>query len=355
LKTEIFVAFARILKYAAMCSIVAGAAGFSHQSLAQTSVNSPTLDAIKQRGQVVCGVDTGMPGYAFQDSAGTWQGLDVSLCRAVASAVLGDPTKVKFVGATSQVRFTLLKSNQIDLLVRDTTLTFVRNNQLALNEPVINFYTGEVFMVRKNLNVHHVNELNGATICVLTGTTLEHDIADYSRANNIKINTLLFDRPEQAFAAAEAGRCDGYTDDGGSTAAARSSMKVPSDWVILPEVISREPLGVYVREGDPVWANIVKWTHYAMLEGEVLGMTQANIDEMKAKATDPVARKFLGLEGGFGQMFGLDDAWSYRVIKQVGNYGEVYDKYFGPKALDLPRGLNNLWDHGGLQYPLPWQ
>jgi general L-amino acid transport system substrate-binding protein len=346
--------FKRALKYAAVLGVVGGVVGFSQQSMAQTTT-SPTLSAVKQRGELVCGVDTGLAGYAFQDSSGHWQGLDVSLCRGVAAAVLGDASKVRFVGATSQDRFTLLQSGQIDLLVRDTTETFVRNNSLHLAEPVTNFYTGQMFLVRKNLGVQHVNQLNGATICLLTGTTLEHDIADYSRVNHITINTLLFDRPEQAFAAMQAGRCDGYTDDGGSVAAARSSLAKPSDWVILPEVITTEPLGAFVRDGDPDWTNIVKWTHYAMLEGEVLGMTEENIDQMKAKATDPVSRRFLGLDGGFGEMLGLDDAWSYRVIKQVGNYGEVYDKYFGPKALGLPRGQNNLWLNGGLQYPLPWE
>jgi general L-amino acid transport system substrate-binding protein len=304
---------------------------------------------------LVCGVDTGIPGYAFQDTSGHWNGLDVSLCRGVASAVLGDASKVRFVGATSQDRFTLLQSGQVDVLVRDTTQTFVRNNSLHLAEPVANFYTGEMFLVRKSTSVQHVSQLDGATICLLTGTTLEHDIADYSRSHHITINTLLFDRPEQVYAAMQAGRCDGYTDDGGSVAAARSALAKPSDWVILPEVITREPLGAFVREGDPDWANIVKWTQYAMLEGEVLGMTQANIDQMKAQATSPEARRFLGLDGGFGAMLGLDNAWSYRVIKQVGNYGEVYEKYFGPKALDLPRGENNLWLNGGLQYPLPWE
>jgi general L-amino acid transport system substrate-binding protein len=347
-------AFRRALKYAAAIGVVSSVFGFVQQSMAQT-VTSPTLNAVKQRGELVCGVDTGIPGYAFEDSSGHWQGLDVSLCRGVAAAVLGDANKVRFVGATASDRFTLLQSGQVDLLVRDSTYTFTRNNGLHLTEPVVNFYTGLMVMVRKNLGVQHAYQLDGATICVETGTTNEHDIANYSRAHHITINTLLFDRPEQAFAAMQAGRCDGYTDDGGSVAAARSSLGKPSDWVILPDIITAEPLGPYVREGDPDWANIVKWTHYAMLEGEVLGMTEANIDQMKSTATDPFARRLLGLDDGFGEMLGLDNDWSYRVIKQVGNYGEVYDKYFGPKALGLPRGENNLWTQGGLQYPTPWE
>ena len=318
-------------------------------------VRSPTIDAIKQRGQLVCGVDSGIPGYAFQDSAGKWQGLDVALCRALADAVLGDPDKVKYVGLTSQVRFTVLKGGEIDVLIRDSEHTFVRNTQLGLAEPVVNFYTGQGFMVRKSLNVSKVKELDGATICVETGTTLEKNIADFNQVAHVKIGTLLFERPEQAFAAAEAGRCDGYTDDAGSVAAARSSMKKPDDWTILGETISRSVLGPYTREGDENWTKLVKWTHYAMLEGEVLGLTRANVEAAKkAPGEDPSLRKFLGVEGGFGKMLGVDDDWSFRVIRDVGNYGEVYDTYFGPKGLGLPRGMNNLWTNGGLQIPPPW-
>jgi general L-amino acid transport system substrate-binding protein len=324
-------------------------------AFAQGDPKSPTLEAVKQRGQLICGVDTGIPGFAFQDAAGTWQGLDVAYCRAIAAAALGDPAKVKYVGTTAKVRFSVLQSGEIDVLIRDSTLTLTRNTQLGLSTGAINFFTGEAFMVRKALNVAHVKELNGATICVLTGTTLELNIADYGRANNIKINTLLFEKPEEAFAAAEAGRCDGYTDDGGSVAAARSAMKDAADWVILPELISREFLGSYVRQGDERWSILVKWVHYAMLEGEVLGLTSANVDDIRKQTTDPETRAFLGLEGNFGKFLGLDNDWAYRIIKTVGTYGEVYDTYFGPKALALPRGWNELYTHGGLQYPLPWR
>ncbi len=318
-------------------------------------VHSPTLDAVKQRGQLVCGVDTGIPGYAFQDSGGVWQGLDVSFCRAIADAVLGSPDKVKFIGMTSQARFTVLKSGEIDVLIRDSEHTFVRNTQLGLAEPVVNFYTGQGFMVKKSLNVAKVKDLDGATICLETGSTLEKNIADFNTINHVKIATLLFERPEQAFAAAEAGRCDGYTDDAGSVAAARSSMKKPEDWTILAETISRSLLGPYTRQGDEPWTNLVKWTHYAMLEGEVLGLTRANVEAAKkAPGEDPSQRKFLGAEGGFGKMLGVDDDWSFRIIRDVGNYGEVYEQYFGPKGLGLPRGMNNLWSSGGLQIPPPW-
>lgn len=330
--------------------LLAGAADLH----AQTGKTSPTLEAVKKRGQLVCGIDTGIPGYAFQDSTGKWKGLDIALCRAVATAVLGDADKVKYVGLTSKVRFTVLASGEIDVLIRDSEVTLARNGNLGLGEPVVNFYTGQTFMVRKSLNVAHTKDLDGATICLETGTTLEVNIADFNRAQNIKIKTLLFERPEEAFAAVEAGRCDGYTDDGGSVAAARSTMKVPGDWVFLPETIGREPLGPYVRGGDDGWFNVIKWSHFAMLEGEVLGLTRDNIDAKKTGATDPELRKFLGLEGGLGKMLGLDDEWSYRIVKTVGNYGEVYDETFGAKGLGLQRGMNNLWTNGGLHMPFPW-
>jgi general L-amino acid transport system substrate-binding protein len=337
------------------CAAIAGLLVLSGPVQAQPEVTSPTLDAIKKRGELICGIDTGIPGFAFQDAAGKWQGLDVAYCRAIATAVLGDSEKVKYVGTTSKVRFSVLQSGEIDVLIRDSTHTLTRNTQLGLATGAINFFTGESFMVKKSLNVAHVKELNGATICVLTGTTLELNIADYGRANNIKINTLLFEKPEEAFAAAEAGRCDGYTDDGGSVAAARSSMKKPDDWVILPELISREFLGSYTRQGDERWNILVRWIHYAMLEGEVLGITKANVDEIKASTKDPETRGFLGLENDYGKFLGVDNDWAYRIMKTVGNYGENYDTYFGPKALALPRGWNELYKNGGLQAPLPWR
>jgi len=341
-------------KLATCGAAVAGVIGFAGASWAQTEVKSATLDAVKKRDQVICGIDTGIPGYAYQDSAGKWQGLDVALCRALAAATLGDPEKVKYIGTTSKERFSVLQSGEIDLLVRDSELTLTRDSRLGLMEITPTFYTGQVIMARKSLNIAHVKELNGATICLLTGTTLETNIADYNTANNIKIGTLLFDRPEEAFAAAEAGRCDGYTDDGGSVAAARSTMKKPDDWVFLPEVLSRQPLGPHTRQGDDRWTNIVKWTHFAMLEAEELGITKANVDDMKKSSSDPQLKKFLGLEGDLGKGLGLDNDFAYKVVKAVGNYGEVYEATFGSKGLGLPRGLNNLYRNGGLMYPYSW-
>jgi general L-amino acid transport system substrate-binding protein len=341
-------------KFDICCIIVAGMICCASASWAQTDVKSPTLDVVKKRGQLACGIDTGIPGYAYQDAAGKWQGLDVSLCRAVAAATLGDPEKVKYLPLTAKVRFSVLQSGEIDLLVRDSELTLARDSQLGLFEVTPTFYTGQVIMVRKSLGVGHVKELNGATICMETGTTLETNIADYNRANNIKINTLLFEKPEEAFAAVEAGRCDGYTDDGGSVAAARSTMKKPDDWLFLPETLSRQPLGPHTRQGDDRWTNIIKWTHFAMLEAEVLGITKVNIDEMKKASTDPQVRKFLGLEGDLGKALGIDNDFAYKVVKSEGNYGEVYEATFGSKGLGLPRGLNNLYLNGGLMYPYSW-
>jgi general L-amino acid transport system substrate-binding protein len=323
---------------------------------AQNELKSPTMDAIKKRGELICGIDTGIPGYAFQDSKGEWQGLDVAYCRAIADALLGSPSKVKYIGLTSKVRFSVLASGEIDVLIRDSELTFVRNTQLDLDEPTFNFYTAQTFMVRKSLNVAHAKDLNGATICLLTGTTLETNIADYNRANNIKINTLLFDKPEEAFAAADAGRCDGYTDDGGSVAAARSTMKKPDDWMFIPETIGGlQPLGPFTRLGDQGWSRLVKWVQNAMIEGELLGITKANVDQIKQSTKDPEARRYLGLEGDFGKLLGVDNDWAYRIAKNIGNYGEVYEAYFGEKGLGLPRGMNNVYLKGGLFMTASWK
>ena len=333
---------------------VAGLALTAPPARAQT-VHSPTLDAIKKRGELICGIDTGIPGYAYQNAAGEWLGLDVAYCRAIADAVLGSPTKVKFIGTTAKVRFSVLQSGEIDVLIRDSEQSFSRNTQLALDEPATNFFTAQTFMVKKSLNVAHLKDLNGATICLLTGTTLETNIADYNRANNIKVNTLLFDKPEEAFAAADAGRCDGYTDDGGSVAAARSTMKAPGDWIFLPETIGGlEPLGSLTRQDDPAWTRLVKWVHYAMLEAEVLGITKANAAQMGKDPTDPDIRRYFGLEGDFGKLLGVDNGWSARIVTDIGNYGEAYDASFGSGGLGLPRGMNNLYSKGGLQTLPTW-
>ena len=332
------------------------ALGSAGSADAQNELKSPTMEAIKKRDQLICGVDTGIPGYAYQDSKGDWQGLDVAYCRAIADALLGSPAKVKFIGLTSKVRFSVLQSGEIDVLIRDSEETFVRNTQLGLDEPAYNFYTAQTFMVRKSLNVAHAKELNGATICLLTGTTLETNIADYNRANGIKINTLLFDKPEEAFAAADAGRCDGYTDDGGSVAAARSTMKKPDDWMFVPETIGGlQPLGSFTRLGDQTWSRLVKWVQYAMIEGEVLGLTRSNVNQTRQSTKDPETRRYLGLEGDFGRLLGVDNDWAFRITKDIGNYGELYEATFGEEGLKLPRGMNNLYSKGGLFMTPSWK
>ena len=332
-----------------------GLLGLARTGRAQSATKSPTLDAIRKRGQLIAGVDTGIPGYAFQDSAGNWKGLDVSYRRAIAAAVLGDAQKVKYIGCTSQVRFSVLQSGEIDVLIRNSEHTLLRNSQLRLAEPAVNFYTGQAFMVSKNLKVGHVKELNGATIGLLTGTTLETNIANYNRANGIKINTLLFDRPEEIYAAAQAGRCDGYTDDGGSVAAARSAMKTPADWLILPETISRQPLGSFTRFGDDPWTSIVRWTHNAMLEAEVLGITKANIDQVKQTTTDPQTKQFLGLEGGLGK--GARPRRRVRLSHRQ-ERGQLWRGLRGVFRLQgvsaWPAGSITSISHGGLQYPASW-
>lgn len=343
------------LRKALSAALVVAAGLWMGAGSAWAQVSSPTLDAVKKRGQLICGIDTGIPGYAYQDSSGEWQGLDVSLCRAIADAVVGSPKKVKYIGLTSKERFSVLKSGEIDVLIRDSEHSFLRNTALGLELPAVNFFTGQTFMVRKNLGVGHLKELNGATICVLTGTTLETNIADYNRANGIEIKTLLFEKPEEAFAAADSGRCDGYTDDGGSVAAARSTMKTPADWIFIPETIGGlQPIGPLTRGGDEAWTRLVRWVHYSMLEAEVLGITKANADQMAQNPSNPDVRRFFGLEGDFGKLLGVDNEWAKRIVKDIGNYGEVYEASFGAKGLGLPRGMNNLYDKGGLQTLPTW-
>jgi general L-amino acid transport system substrate-binding protein len=332
---------------------LAGAMLLSTAATAQSlPAPGPTVEAIKKRGELSCGVDSGIPGFAYQDSSGTWKGFDVAYCQALAAAVLGDPKKVKYVGTTAKVRFTVLQSGEIDVLIRDSTLTFSRDVGLGLTEVAINFYAGQGFMVRKSLNVKTAAELQGATLCMITGATLELNIADFARSKGTTINSLLFDKTEEAFAAAEAGRCDGYSDDTGSLAAARSTMKVPDDWVIMPEVISKEPLGIHTRDGDYRWSDIVFWVDTALKTAEEFDVTKENLDSKKS-STDPFVRRLLGLEGDFGKQLGIDNEAFARAIKAVGNYGQIYDEHFGSKGLGLPRGQNNLYTKGGLHYPLP--
>ncbi|WP_136679495.1 amino acid ABC transporter substrate-binding protein [Neptunomonas sp. XY-337] len=312
-----------------------------------------TLDAVKARGVLQCGVSTGLPGFSNPDDKGNWKGLDVDMCRAVAAAVLGDATKVKYIPLTAKERFTALQSGEIDLLPRNTTWTQTRDTQLGLNFAGVNYYDGQGFMVSKDLGVKSAKELDGAAVCIQAGTTTELNLADYFRLNGMSYAPVVFDTSDQTVKGFEAGRCDVLTSDQSQLYALRIKLEKPDSAMVLPEVISKEPLGPVVRQGDDQWFNIVKWTHNALLNAEELGVTSANVDEMK-KSKNPNVRRLIGLEGPKGKGLGLNDDWAYQVIKQTGNYGESFDRNVGAGSpLKVNRGINALWTDGGLQYAPP--
>lgn len=314
-----------------------------------------TLDAVKQRGTIRCGVNTGLAGFSIADSQGKWTGLDVDTCRAVAAAVLGDANKVQFVPLSAQQRFTALQSGEVDMLSRNTTWTLTRDASLGLVFTGVNFYDGQGFMVPKALNVKSAKELSGAEVCVQTGTTTELNLADYFRANNMQFKPVVFESLEESKVAFFNGRCQVYTTDASGLASIRAvDASNPDDYVILPELISKEPLGPAVRRGDDEWFTIVKWTLYALLEAEEAGVSSQNVDDMKKSTTNPTVQRLLGTSGDMGKLLGLDNDWAYRIVKQVGNYGEIFDRNVGPKTqLRLERGLNALWSKGGLMYAMP--
>ena len=323
--------------------------------LAAPAYAGKTLDAIKARGQVICGVNTGLAGFAAADSAGKWSGLDVDVCRALAAATLSDPEKVKYVPLNAQQRFTALQSGEVDVLARNTTFTLTRDASLGLSATVTNYYDGQGFMVTVKSKIKSAKQLKGQTVCVQSGTTTEKNLTDYSKANNLAIKPVVFEKLEAAENAYFTGRCIAYTTDASGLSSTRSKVaKDAKEHVILPELISKEPLGPMVRRGDDEWFAIVKWVQYGMLEAEEYGVTQANVDQMKTSA-DPVVQRLLG--GGnedTGKLLGLDKDWMARVIKATGNYGESFERNVGPKSpLNLPRGLNNLWNKGGLMYAYP--
>ncbi len=307
-----------------------------------------TLDAVKSRGTVVCGVNTAAPGFSGADSKGNWTGLDVDVCRAVAAAVLKDASKVKFVPLSSEQRFTALQSGQIDILARNTTWSMTRDASQGSVFVAINYIDGQGFMVPAKYKIDSAKKLNGATICVQTGTSSEKNLADYARVNNIKYKPVVFSTTEATQSAFISGRCQAYTTDRSDLAGARLRAKNPNDFKILPDTISKEPLAMAIRRGDDEWFQIVRWSFYTMLEAEELGITKAKADSMK-KSNDVNVRRLLGEEEDLGKMIGLDKQWSYRIIKQVGNYGESFEANLGPKTpLGLARGINNLWTKGGL-------
>ena len=311
---------------------------------------SATLDAVKARGQVVCGVSTGIAGFSLSDSQGVVRGLDADYCRLMAAAVLGDANKVKFVPTTTTNRFTALQSGEIDMLVRDTTWTLGREGNLGLLFASVDFYDGTGFMVKASAKITSVKQLDGATVCVEPGTSTELAINDYFRINKLKFTPVLIADLNEVHAAFLSGRCDTYSTDGSQLASFRAQQGKPDDFVLLPEIISKEPLGVMVRKGDDKWFDLARWEHFAVLTAEESGITSKNIDTFMDSA-NPNIRRLLGLEGDMGKALGVDNKWAYNDIKQLGNYGELYERNIAPLA--IPRGLNKLWNDGGLQYPPP--
>src|SRR5271169_4408268 len=327
---------------------VACAAVFStHAATAQT------LKTVKDRGMLACGVSQGLPGFSAPDDKGNWAGIDVDICRAVAAAIFNDPTKIKFVPLSAKDRFTALQSGEIDLLSRNTTWTLSRDTTLGANFTGVTYYDGQGFMVRKSLKVNSALELNSASVCVQTGTTTEQNLADYFKGNNMKYEVIAFGTADETVKAYESGRCDVFTTDVSQLYAERLKLANPADHAVLPEVISKEPLGPMVRHGDDQWFDLVKWTLFAMVDAEELGVTQKNVDEM-AKSDKPDLRRAFGTDSNLGELLGLTKDWFGRIIKAVGNYGESYDRNVGTGSkLQISRGLNNLWNKGGIQYAPP--
>src|ERR1700712_5633140 len=315
--------------------------------------SAATLDQVKQRGFLACGTNPGLPGFALPDDRGNWTGLDVDLCRAISAAIFNDPGKVKFAPLSAKDRFTALQSGEVDVLARNSTWTSSRDTSLGLNFTAVNYYDGQGFMVRKALKVNSALELNGASVCTQTGTTTELNLADYFRANNMKYEVIAFGSADETVKAYESGRCDVFTSDVSQLYAERLKLANPADHGVLPEVISKEPLGPMVRHGDDQWFDIVKWTLFAMVDAEELGVTQKNVDEM-AKSDKPELKRVFGTDGNLGETLGLTKDWVARIIKATGNYGEVFDRNVGAGSkLGIARGLNQLWNKGGLQYAPP--
>ena len=325
-------------------------------SLLAGFASASTLDDVKARGELICGSNTGLTGFGAPDATGQYMGFDADLCKAVAAAVLGDASKVKYVPTTGETRFTALASGEVDVLVRNSTWTFSRDNDLKLDFVAVNYYDGQGFMVRKDLGVSSAKELDGATICIQTGTTTELNLADFFKTNNINYTPVTIQDDAEGQRQFLAGACDAYTTDASGLAALRATLPTPGDYVVLPEIISKEPLGPVVRHGDNQWGDIVRWTYYALVAAEEKGITKANIEEVAASTNDPEVKRMLGLEGDLGAMMGLDKEWAKRAIAANGNYGEIFEANIGASTpIGLARGLNAQWTQGGLQYAPPFR
>ena len=318
---------------------------------ASPGAKSPTLAAVRARGHLECGVHTGIPGWSFPDDKGKWTGLDVDLCRAIAAAIFGDSEKVKYTPTTVQQRWSVLASSQVDLLSRISTYTYKRDTELGFNFPQINYFEGQTFIVRKSANIKEAKELDGAAVCVAAGSTEERNAGDWFRERNLKINIVKFEKNDDAIAAYDSGRCDTYTAGTGALAGQRRKLKAPAEHVILSGTISRDPQGPVTREGDDGWDNIVRWVFNGTIIAEYHGVTSANVDKMRTESRNAEVRTLLGVDGSAGQILGLSKDWMYNVIKQVGNYGESFERTVGMSSdLKLERGLNQLWSKGGLMF-----
>ena len=336
------------MKRVSLVVTLALAAGLTTQA-----ASAQTLKTVKDRGQLSCGVSQGLPGFSTPDDKGNWTGLDVDICRAIAAAIFNDATKIKFVPLSAKDRFTALQSGEIDVLSRNTTWTLSRDTSLGANFTGVTYYDGQGFLVKKALKVNSALELNSASVCVQTGTTTEQNLADYFKGNNMKYEVIAFATADETVKAYESGRCDVFTSDVSQLYAERLKLANPADHVVLPEVISKEPLGPMVRHGDDQWFDIVKWTLYAMVGAEELGMTQKNVDEV-AKSDKPEVKRAVGTDGNLGEQLGLTKDWLVRIVKAVGNYGESFERNVGSGSkLGIARGLNNLWSKGGIQYAPP--
>jgi general L-amino acid transport system substrate-binding protein len=331
--------------------LATSAAALALGSASLASAN--TLQTTLERGAVQCGVSDGLPGFSAPDDQGEWQGLDVDVCRAVAAAVFGDAEAVRYISLNAVERFTALQSGEVDILSRNTTWTTTRDTTLGLNFAGVNFYDGQGFLVSRDLGVTSASELDGAAVCIQSGTTTELNLADYFRANGMEFQPIVFDTSEQTVGGFEAGRCDVLTSDTSQLAALRIQLSDPDGAVVLSDVISKEPLGPSVRQGDDQWFNIVKWALYAMVNAEEYGITSENVDEMRESDNPNIAR-LLGQDGNYGEGMGLDANWAYNIISQVGNYAESYDRNVGMDSpLQIERGVNALWTDGGIMYAPP--
>ncbi|MDR3517302.1 MAG: amino acid ABC transporter substrate-binding protein [Azospirillaceae bacterium] len=340
------------MKSISLCSI---AFSVALTTVAGSAMAATTLEAVKARGSVQCGVNVGLPGFSAPDSTGKWSGLDVDYCRAVAAAVLGDAKKVSYIPLSAQQRFQALQSGEVDLLSRNTTWTLSRDTSTGFNFAPTTFYDGQGFMVAKSLGVKSAKDLNGATVCVQQGTTTELNLADYFRANGMTFKPVVIEQVDQTFDTFFSGRCDVVTDDSSALASERASAaKKPDDYLILPEIISKEPLAPAVRQGDDKWFAIVKWAVFATFDAEEKGISSANVDDFVKNSKDPDIQRILGVSPGLGAALGVDEKWAYNIIKQVGNYGEIFERNVGVNTpLKLERGLNAQWNKGGLIYAPP--